>query len=215
MADAPERYELHHEDETHLETNPHLSRVWHRRGTQATLPAVGTNRRLTCFGSVEVLGRGRVEVLCPDQTSASFRHYLEALDQRHAQTGKDVILVLDNGSCHTSKTSREALVARAGGLQPLWLARYSPELNKKEREWRYLKRDTCGHLARSLRAFADAILDGLGRLGGVRQDIVDRVPTWFLEGHRKPPSTRPVGRPKGANTSSQRSSHRRNLPAPT
>jgi hypothetical protein len=33
---------------------------------------VGSNRRLTDFGSVEVFGRGRVEVLCPDQPSASF-----------------------------------------------------------------------------------------------------------------------------------------------
>ena len=31
----PEHYELHHEDETHLETNPTLYRVWHRRGQQA------------------------------------------------------------------------------------------------------------------------------------------------------------------------------------
>ncbi len=27
-------YELHYEDETHLETNPYLGRVWHRRGEQ-------------------------------------------------------------------------------------------------------------------------------------------------------------------------------------
>ena len=31
----PERYELHYEDETHLDTNPYLSRVWHRVGTAA------------------------------------------------------------------------------------------------------------------------------------------------------------------------------------
>ena len=65
--------ELHHEDETHLDTNPYLCRMWHRRGYQAVLPAAGTNRRLTTFGSVEVFGRGRVEVLCADQTSAGFQ----------------------------------------------------------------------------------------------------------------------------------------------
>ena len=59
MAAAPERYELHYEDETHLETNPSLGRVWHRIGTQPTLPAAGTNRRLTVFGSMEACGRGR------------------------------------------------------------------------------------------------------------------------------------------------------------
>jgi transposase len=215
VAAAPERYELHHQDETHLETNPYLSRVWHRRGKQATMPAVGSNRRLTTFGSVEVLGRGRVEVLCADQTSASFVHYLEALDVRRAQTERDIILVLDNGPCHTSETSRAALAARAAWLEVIWLAKYSPELNKKEREWRYLKRDTRGHLARDLRAFADEILAGLRRLGGERLDIIDRVPDWFLQGHRKPPTGRPAGRPKGAKDSYQRSYHRKNFPAHT
>jgi len=58
---APERYEFHHEDETHLETNPTLNRVWHRIGVQPTVPAVGINRRVTAFGSVEIFGRGRVD----------------------------------------------------------------------------------------------------------------------------------------------------------
>lgn len=192
----PELYELHHEDETHLETNPTLYRVWHRRGQQATLPAAGTNRRLTLFGSVELLGRGRVEVLCPDQTSASFHCYLEALDRRHQETGRKIYLVLDNGPCHTSKASRAALAARQDWLHVTWLARYAPKLNRKEREWRWLKRDTRGHLARSLRAFVDAILDGVRRLGGTRIDVEDHVPDWFLAGQRKP---RPARKPRRRN----------------
>ena len=134
---------------------------------------------------------------------------------RMRERGVEVFLVLDNGPCHTSKTSLAALAARAVWLHVIWLARYSPELSKKEREWRYLKRDARGHLARDLRSFADAILDGLRRLGGTRLDIVDQVPNWFLEGHRKPPTGRPPGRPNGAKDSYKRSYHRRNLPAPT
>ena len=156
-----------------------------------------------------------MEVLCAGQTSACFRLYLEALDQRQRETGKEIFLVLDNGPCHTSKASQAALAAREAWLHVIWLARYSPELNKKEREWRYLKRDVRGHLARDLRAFADAILAGLRRLGGSRLDIVDRVPDWFLQGQRKPPTGRKPGRPKGARDSYQRSYHRTNLPAPT
>ena len=106
MAGEPERYEFHHEDETHVETNPYLTRVWHRRGEQPTVPAAGTNRRLTVFGSVEVFGRGRIEVVCAGQDSACFARYLTALDARHAATGKEMVLALDNGPCHTSDTSR-------------------------------------------------------------------------------------------------------------
>jgi len=210
-----ERYELHHQDETHLETNPSLCRIWHRKGVQPTRPAAGTNRRVTTFGSVEVFGRGRVEVVCAGQDSACFQLYLEALDARREATGREVYLVLDNGPAHTSKTSRAALAARAAWLHVVWLARYSPQLNRKEREWRLLKRDARGHLARTLRDFVDGILAGLGRLGGERLDIVDRVPDWWLAGHRRPPTGRPRGRPKGARDSKPRAPRRTNLPAPT
>ncbi len=215
MAAEPDRYELHHQDETHVETNPYLSRVWHRRGEQPTIPAAGTNRRLTVFGSVEVFGRGRVEVLGASQTSADFLTYLDVLEQRQRATLREIFLVLDNGPCHRSKLSAGALAARADWLHVLWLPTYCPQLNQKEREWRYLKRDARGHLARTLRAFADGILAGLARLGGERLDIVDRVPDWFLAGHRKPPTGRPPGRPAGSKDSYQRVVRRRNLPAAT
>jgi transposase len=185
-------------------------------GEQPTLPAAGTNRRVTVFGSVEALGRGRVEVVCEGQNSACFLRYLEVLERRHRETGREVILVLDNGPCHTSKVSWAALAERAEWLQVIWLARYSPHLNLKEREWRYLKRDARSHLADTLREFVDGILAGLTRLGGARLDIVDRVPGWFIAGHRKEPTGRPPGRPKGAKDSRPRKPYeRKNLPAAT
>jgi hypothetical protein len=72
-------------------------------------------------------------------------------------------------------------------------------------------------LAPSLRAFVHGILDGLRQLGGERLDILDGVPDWFLAGHRKEPTGRPPGRPKGAKDSYKRAPYRknkdRNLPA--
>lgn len=205
--------ELHAQDETHLETNPYLCRVWHRKSHQPTLPAAGTNRRVTAFGSVEVFGRGRVEVVCAKQDSAAFRQYLTALEARHLATGREIELILDNGPCHTSQASQRALAERSAWLHITWLPKYCPQLNPKEREWRTLKRDVRSHLARSLRAFVDEILDGLRHLGGERLDIIDQVPDWFIAGHRKPPTGRPVGRPKGAKDSYQRVVHRKNLAA--
>jgi hypothetical protein len=215
VADDLAGQELHYQDETHLETNPYLCRVWHRKGQQPTLPAAGTNRRVTAFGSVEAFGRGRVGVVCATQDSAGFRLYLDALGARHEATGRAIELVLDNGPCHASKASLAALAQRADWLHVTWLPKYSPQLNPIEREWRTLKRDVRSHLARSLRAFVDEILAGLRQLGGERLDILDQVPEWFLAGHRKPPTGRPAGRPKGAKDSYQRVVRRKNLPAPT
>jgi hypothetical protein len=215
VATDPEHYELHYQDETHLDTNPYLSRLWHRVGEQPTVPAVGTNRRLTVFGSVEALGRGRIEVLQVRQDSAAFARYLAALDARHQATGRHVILVLDNGPCHTSTATRRALAERAGWLEVLPFARYSPHLNPKEHEWRLLKRDHRGHLAGSLREFVDVAAAGLAQLGGAPCTIVDEVPQWWLDGHRKEPTGRPPGRPKGAKDSRPRKSRAKNLPADT
>lgn len=189
--------------------------MWHRKGRQPTVPAAGTNRRVTVFGSVEARGRGRVEVVCAGQDSACFRAYLEALDARHAATGREVYLVLDNGPAHTSKASAAALAEREEWLHVVWLARYSPHLNPKEREWRWLKRDVRGHLARTLRGFVDEVAAGLRRLGGERVDIADRVPDWWVAGHRKAPTGRPPGRPKGAKDSAPRKPRGKNLPAHT
>jgi hypothetical protein len=211
----PALYELHYQDETHLETNPYLGRVWHRVGEQPTLPAAGTNRRLTVFGSVEALGRGRIEVLGVRQDSAGFARYLAALDARHEATGRQIILALDNGPCHASKATRTELAQRADWLEVIPLARYCPRLNPKEHEWRRLKRDHRGHLAPSLRAFVDTIAAGLRGLGGEDGAIIDEVPQWWLDGHRKEPTGRPPGRPTGAKDRQPRQRRTKNLPART
>lgn len=179
------------------------------------LPAAGTNRRLTVFGSVEAAGRGRVEVLGARADSAGFLRYLAALDARHDATKRQVILAFDNGSCHTSKASTQALADRAAWLEVVPLARYSPELNPKEREWRTLKRDHRSRLAPTLRGFVDDLVAGLRRLGGARCDVVDEVPEWWLAGHRKEPTGRPPGRPTGAKDARPRKPRAENLPAPT
>jgi hypothetical protein len=67
--------------------------------------------------------------------------------------------------------------------------------------------------ATSLRACVDGILDGLRQLGGERRDIVDEVPAWFLAGHRREPTGRPPGRPKGAKDSYQRAPYQKRTTA--
>jgi hypothetical protein len=75
VAATADECEFHYQDETHLETNPSLSRVGHRIGVQPTVPVAGTHWRLPCWGSVEAFGRGRrgrVAVLGVAQAPATF-----------------------------------------------------------------------------------------------------------------------------------------------
>jgi hypothetical protein len=117
VAAASDQYELHFEDETHLEPNPYLGRVWHRRGEQPTVPAVGTNRRVTVFGSVEALGRGRVEVVGARQDSAGFERYLAALETRHQAIGKEIYLGKRSSPLFEEPPRRACLTGR-GALKP-------------------------------------------------------------------------------------------------
>ena len=130
---------------------------------------------------------------------------------------REIYLVLDHGSAPTSRGSLQALAARRDWVHVRWLAKYAPQLNPKEREWRRLKRDARSHLAADRRAFVDGILAGLQALGGTCCAIVDELPQWFLEGHRKPPTGRRPGRPVGATDSYKRAPFRpkQNLPADT
>jgi len=178
---------------------------------------VGINRRVTVCGSVEALGRARVALVRAAQDTAGFVRYLELLEAHHQAVGRESSRVLDNGSAHTSRRSTQALRQRGGWLDVIWLAKSAPQLNPKEREWRYLKRDARSHLAASLRAFVDDILVGLRQLGGTCCTIVDEAPQWFLDGRRQPPTGRSVGRPVGATDSYKRAPYRRkqNIPADT
>ena len=130
---------------------------------------------------------------------------------------REIELVLDHGSAHTSQASLQALAARREGLPVLGLAKSAPQLTPKEREWRRLKRDARSHLAADRRAFVEGMLAGLRQLGSTCCTIVDEVPQWFLEGHRKPPTGRSRGRPLGAKDSYKRAPYRRrkNLAADT
>lgn len=126
-----------------------------------------------------------------------------------------MILVVDNGSCHTSTVTRQALAERAAWLEVVPLSRYRPDRNLKEREWRPLKRDHRSHLTPTLGAFVEVLIGGLRQLGGERFDIVAAVPDWWLAGHRKEPTGRPAGRPTGAMDSRPRQRRDAKLPAPS
>lgn len=148
---------------------------------------------------------------------AGIERSLAALDARHDATQRQVMLVMDNGSCHTSKLTQQALEDRAAWLEVILLSRDSPHLNPKEREWRLLKRDHRGQLAPTLRQFVDGLVEGVRGLGGERCDVVDDVPDWWLAGHRGEPTGRSAGRPADAKDSvpRMRRQTKANLPAPT
>lgn len=67
---------------------------------------------------------------------------LVQLGKRAKRTGKLIILVLDNGSAHTSKRSSEAIEKLSRLVKVVWLPTYTSEqLNDIEGVWGHLKQD--------------------------------------------------------------------------
>ncbi len=145
-------------DESEALTHPYLARAWAKVGTDLRVPAPGQAKKVAMLGSFDHVTRQLVVHTSRTKRSTDFAAHLEQLDRiygpKPSQTGRPVVLVLDNGPIHTSKASLAALAARAHWLSVEWLPKYAPELNDIEGIWRDLK---AHHLAHQTFADADAL----------------------------------------------------------
>ena len=141
-------------DESEALTHPYLARAWAKRGADLRVPAPGQAQKIAMMGSLDYAQRKLIVTTSRTKRSADFIAHLQALDRLHGPkpgaATKPVVLVLDNGPIHVSKTSRAALAERAHWLTVEWLPKYAPELNDIEIVWGDLK---ARHLAH--RTFAD------------------------------------------------------------
>src|ERR1700730_3778259 len=79
-----------------------------------------------------------------------------------------VTIVLDNGPIHSSKATRAALVERKHWLTPEWMAKYAPELNDIERDWKTLKAHHLPHKTfrnRDVKIAIDADIEAINSTG--------------------------------------------------
>ena len=142
-------------DESEALTHPYLARAWASRGADPRVAAPGQASRIGMTGAFDFAARKLIVHTAKSKRSTDVIALLERLDRiygpRPGAAGKPVRIVLDNGPVHTSKATLAALAERSHWLAPEWMAKYAPELNDIEREWKTLK---AHHLAR--RTFADA-----------------------------------------------------------
>lgn len=141
-------------DESEALTHPYLARAWAERGADLRVEAPGQAQRIAMIGAFDFAERRLIVHTSKTKRSSDVIALIERLDRlygpRPGVAGKPVVIVLDNGPVHTSKATLAALAARSHWLTPEWMAKYAPELNDIEREWKTFK---AHHLAH--RTFAD------------------------------------------------------------
>lgn len=143
-------------DESEALTHPYLARAWARRGADLRVEAPGQSARIAMIGVLDFVSRQLIVKTSRTKKSADVITLLEHLDgvygPKPGATRKPTVIVLDNGPIHRSKATLAALAAREHWLRPEWLAKYAPELNDIERDWKTLKGYHLAH-----KTFTDAI----------------------------------------------------------
>ena len=136
-------------DESEALTHPYLARAWAKRGADLRVEAPGQAQKIAMMGALDFVSRQLAVVTSQTKRSADFIVLLEQLDRIHGPRPgaacTPVTIVLDNGPIHTSKAARAALAERKHWLTPEWMAKYAPELNDIEREWKTLKAHHLAH----------------------------------------------------------------------
>ena len=136
-------------DESEALTHPYLARAWAKRGADLRVAAPGQARRIGMTGAFDFASRKLIVHTSTTKRSSDVIALLERLDRiygpRPGLAVKPVTIVLDNGPVHTSKATLAALAQRSHWLTPEWMAKYAPELNDIEREWKTLKAHHLAH----------------------------------------------------------------------
>lgn len=136
-------------DESEALTHPYLARAWAKRGADLRVAAPGQAQRIGMTGAFDFAARRLIVHTSKTKRSSDVIALLERLDQRYGPRpgaeAKPAVIVLDNGPVHTSKATLAALAQRRHWLAAEWMAKYAPELNDIEREWKNLKAHHLAH----------------------------------------------------------------------
>jgi transposase len=128
---------LAYEDESHIRDYQALRATWFEKGKQKKIPTYGHHASVNLFGAVNALDG---DFFCMQATrcnAQAFERFLAFTLQRYPD--KKVIMVLDNSRIHHARILRPFLEKNKERLYFLFLPPYSPNLNKVERMWQWLR----------------------------------------------------------------------------
>jgi len=110
-----------------------------RKGRQLTVKTPGKNKKVAVFGAW-CYGRGLfVYHHQPQKNAWGMRYLVQHLLRRAKQTGKRIILVLDQGNPNNAHALHRDLDSARPWIETFWLPHYCWELNLIERIWKHIK----------------------------------------------------------------------------
>ena len=138
-----EGYAVFTEDEAAIQTQQNPNYGWRPTGGRETSKTTFSTRSIRMFGA---MSEDRLLIKAVDSAnSETFQEFLEEIRRDHPK----FYMVLDNASCHKSKTIREYVESAGDDIALEFLPPYTPQLNPIETAWRDLKRRLAGRHFRS------------------------------------------------------------------
>lgn len=128
--------DLYFADESHFGLTPNIPYAWQHKNEPILLPA-SKSKRLTVFGLINTDCKLHAFI---NQGSVNSKQLIEYMDQFILNTTKKTIIVLDNAPTHRSKLFKAKIQEwEKSDVYIFFLPPYSPELNKIEILWRFIK----------------------------------------------------------------------------
>jgi transposase len=165
-------------DEASVRSDYHAGTTWAVRGrTPVINQATGSRHSVNMVSAITAKGQLYFQIIDGTMTADKFVDFCTRL---LADSGRPVILVVDNHSVHRSRIVRDWVESTNGEFTLAFLPAYSPQLNPDEWVWKNVKHDQVGkRLTRGKEQFTAFCVNGLQRL----RDLPHLVAGFFADPH--------------------------------
>jgi len=136
--------EIYFGDAASIRSDYHSGKTWGKQGRTPIVKSTGARFSLNLISAVTSKGHLRFMIEEGRVNSTVFIQFLKRLLVGATST---IFLIVDRGSAHTSKMTKDFVKGLSGKLQLFYLPPYSPELNPDELVWNHLKNHTVGRMA--------------------------------------------------------------------
>lgn len=137
LANLPPGEVAVYQDEMDIHLNPKIGLDWMNRGRQKQVVTPGRNTKRYLAGAMNAETKRLTVVEGERKNSWLFIGMLHALLEDYPDAGR-IHVILDNYGIHSSKITKQAVVACEGRIILHFLPPYCPDDNKIERLWRDL-----------------------------------------------------------------------------
>jgi len=138
-----ERAEIFFGDAASIRSDHHSGTTWGKKGETPIVESSGARFSLSLISAVTAKGTMRFMIREGGVNSEVFIEFLKKL---LIGSRKNIFLILDRGSAHTSKKTKAFVESLGGKLRLFYLPPYSPDLNPDELVWNHLKNHTVGKM---------------------------------------------------------------------